>query len=75
MNTTNDIRLTFGTDFAQSLVLRIPRADTEITAAEAIEAMDAIISTNALMGREGRAISRQMARLFTTTRTPFAITN
>ena len=75
MEPTHTFKLTFGAPFSNQATLRIPHANPTITNAQVIEAMDRIISANAVITPGGLLNSRQAAKITTRATTDFNLSN
>ena len=69
----HQFRLVFGSDLGKNTEIRIPRARVYATQEEIVSAMDDIISSNAVMAKNGRPRNRNAARLVNTNTTNFQI--
>ena len=68
MSIRNNAVLTFNSNLGEKVRLTIPRADMNLTATRAQEAMEAMISTGIIITSGGMPISIRAAELVTTQR-------
>jgi hypothetical protein len=73
MESTHAFALTFNTSLGRHELINVPHANPVATAAEVGAAMDAIVSSNAVVSTRGRANSPYSAVLVTTERTVFDV--
>jgi len=67
----NDIRLSFITDSNKTMTLTVPRANTALTDAQVVTAMNGIIGSNVVITSAGEPHTRKGAELVSTENTVF----
>ncbi|MCL2708656.1 MAG: DUF2922 domain-containing protein [Defluviitaleaceae bacterium] len=65
MITTRTFFLTFNSNLGETVSLTIPRADSEMTAPEVAQGMDALIATDIILTKNGKPVSIRGARRVT----------
>ena len=68
-------RLSFFTDAGGNMAINLPMANINATNEQVIEAMDTVISSNAVETATGRPVFRRAARITTHITTDFELTN